>query len=151
MDKRINFSWVIERQLAGCAKPYLEEELKFLYSKGIRALVHLEKGGFESEDIIKAGIIDFQEYIPDFTAPSQDQLDKIIDFIKNNLIKDEPVAVSCSAGSGRTGTILTCYFVSECYTAKDAKAIMRRKGRKPFETPEQEKAIEDFAKRKIAK
>jgi atypical dual specificity phosphatase len=149
MDKRINFSWVIERKLAGCAKPYLEEELRFLYSKGIRALVRLERGGFESKDIIKIGITDLQEYIPDFTAPSQDQIDKIIKFIKNHLIKDEPVAVSCGAGIGRTGTILTCYFVSECNTAKDAKAIMREKGRKPYETTEQEEAIEDFARRKI--
>lgn len=152
MNRYLKFSWVIERLLGGCAKPYYEEHIEFLYNQGIRALVRLEKGGFESEDIINFGIEDFQEYIPDYTAPSQIQIEKIINFIKIHLSKGEPVAVSCGAGIGRTGTILTCYLISECYSVNDAESFIIKKDRKPYEKDTgQKEAIEEYARRKIPK
>jgi atypical dual specificity phosphatase len=147
LNNDLNFGWVIEGQLAGCAKPYLNEDLTYLYEKGIRAIVRLEEGGFESEDIINLGIEDFPEYIPDYTAPSQIQIDKIINFIKSHLDKGEPVAVSCGAGIGRTGTILTAYHISEGYSFHDAELLIKREGRKPYETPGQKKALEEYASR----
>ncbi len=150
LNNYLNFDWVIEGQLAGCAKPYLDEDLIFLYEKGIRAIVRLEEDGFESEDIINSGIEDFTEYIPDFTAPSQIQIDKIIDFIKSHLNKGEPVAVSCGAGIGRTGTILTAYLISEGYSFHDAELLIKGKGRKSYETHGQKRALEEYASRYIA-
>lgn len=146
LNNYLNFGWVIEGRLAGCAKPYLDEDLTFLYEKGIRAIVRLEEGGFESEDIINSGFEDFSEYIPDFTAPSQIQIDKIIIFIKSHLDKGEPVAVSCGAGIGRTGTILTAYLISEGYSFQDAKLLIEKKGRKSYEIQAQKKALEEYAK-----
>jgi len=131
-------------------KPTSEEHLNFLYNQGIRALVRLEKGGFESQDIKNYGIADFQEYIPDFTAPSQIQIDKIVNFIKSHIARGEPVAVSCSAGEGRTGTILTAYLINEGYSLKDAELLMKRQGRKPYETREQKNALEEYVRRCFA-
>jgi atypical dual specificity phosphatase len=149
MNKHLKFSWVIEGRLAGCAKPYLKEDLEFLYAQGIRALVRLEEGGFEAKDVIKASIEDLQEPIPDFTAPSQKQIDRIVQFIKSQLAEGKPLAVSCGAGIGRTGTILTCYLISECYSLEDAKSLIITRGRKPYEEDTgQEKAIKKYAKRK---
>ncbi len=148
MNKYLKFSWVIDRLLGGCAKPCDEEHLEFLFSQGVRALVRLEKGGFESQDLKNYGIADLQEYIPDFTAPSKIQIDKIIIFIKSHLNKGEPVAVSCGAGIGRTGTILTAYLISEGYSFEEAKLLIEKKGRKPYEIQDQKKALEEYAKSK---
>jgi atypical dual specificity phosphatase len=150
MDKYLKFSWVIDRLLGGCAKPCHEEHLEFLYNQGIRALVRLEKGGFKREEVINFGIEDFPEFIPDFKAPSQNQIDKIINFIKSHLSNGKPVAVSCGAGKGRTGTILTCYLINEGYSFEDAESFIRKKGRTPYEVPAQKEAIEKYARRQIS-
>ena len=57
-----------------------------------------------------------------------------------------PVGVSCGAGLGRTGTILACYLVSQCFSAEEAinKVRVRRPG--SIETREQEDAILAYAK-----
>jgi len=148
-NKYLRFSWVIDKKLGGCAKPLLKEHLKLLSDQGIRALVRLEQGGFESQELNSHGITDFQEYIPDFTAPSQKQIDKILNFIKSQLNEGKAVAVSCGSGIGRTGTILTCFLISECYSMDDAIAFIRAKGRKPYENETgQREAIEEYARRK---
>lgn len=153
-NSQLNFSWVIEGKLAGCAGPFLREELEFLYSQGIRALVRLADTGetaFERQDIIDAGMEDFHEPIPDFTAPRQEQVDRVIEFIRTNIIRGKPVAVSCGAGIGRTGTFLTCYLVAEGLSIEDSKALLSKKGRKPYETEEQRKAIEEYSRRQMDK
>lgn len=151
MIKDFNFSWIIVGELAGCAGPQFDEELEFLYSQGIRALVRLEEVGYETQHIEAAGMEDLLDPIPDFHAPPQEQIDRIINFIKSNLAQHKPVAVSCGAGIGRTGTILTCFFVSNRYTAKQAIDVMASKGRKPYETEEQKRAIEEYARRLMEK
>ena len=41
-------------------------------------------------------------------------------FVHNAIAKGRPVAVSCGAGCGRTGTVLACYLVSAGYSAEEA-------------------------------
>lgn len=100
----LNFSWVIEGKLAGCAGPVLESDLTFLISQKVQALVRLadvEEGTFEKEDIIKAGIEDCHEAVRDFKAPTQEQIQRVIRFICWCLDGGKPVAVSCGAGCGQ--------------------------------------------------
>lgn len=146
----LNFSWVVEGKLAGCAGPVLAADLTFLVSQGVKALVRLahgEEGTFEEEDIVKLGIEDCHVAVRDFSAPTQEQIGKVIRFIYWCLDKGKPVAVSCGAGCGRTGTVLSCYFVSRGSSAIAAVAEVRRRGRKPYETEEQLKAIEEYERR----
>lgn len=143
----LNFSWVVEGKLAGCAGPVLEADLTFLVSRGVKALVRLahdEEGTFEEKDIVKLGIEDCHVAVRDFSAPTQEQIERVIRFICSCLDRGKSVAVSCGAGRGRTGTVLCCYFVSRGSSAIDAVAEVRRRGRKPYETKEQLKAIEEY-------
>jgi len=57
-------------------------------------------------------LIDLHEPIPDFAAPSPDQIDRIVGFMKTSISSRDRIGVPCGAGIGRTGTILACYLVS---------------------------------------
>jgi len=147
-----NFSWVIPGQLAGCAGPSGDEDLAFLREKGIKLIVRLaeeEKAKVTTLQVNKAGLDDLHEPIPDFCAPSQEQIDKIIEKVKSYRDRREPVAVSCGFGIGRTGTILSCILISWCYNVKDAlqKVQKERRQEKAWEKENQLNAILTYAER----
>ena len=59
------------------------------------------------------------------------------------------VAVHCTAGLGRTGVVLACYFTAKGLTAQNAIARVRRMRPGSVETDEQAEAVEQFAKRHL--
>jgi atypical dual specificity phosphatase len=89
-------------------------------------------------------IEDFYEPVRDFTAPSQEQIDRVLKFIRNALDHGKPVAVSCGAGIGRTGTILGCYLVSLGHTAEQAIQQLRSTRPQSVEVLEQREAMIEF-------
>jgi len=144
----LNFSWLIPGEIAGHRAPISEEDLRYLKHKGIKALVRMSehhKAKVTGDQIEKLGFTDCHKPVPDFTAPSQEQIDKIIAFIKQSTANKKPVGVSCSAGIGRTGTILACYLVIKGWTTDKAIREVRSKRPGSIETPEQEEAIRLFA------
>jgi atypical dual specificity phosphatase len=146
--ERLRFSWVLPNQLAGCAGPTGDDDLLFLKSKGISVLVRLaekSKAQITSEQVARAGMTDFHEPVPDFGAPSQKQIDRIVKYVKEKLNDGAKVAVSCGAGIGRTNAILSCILISLGYTVEDAlNLIKKRRGTSP-EVKEQLDAISKFA------
>ena len=100
-----------------------------------------------SDQVTKSGLHDFYEPVPDFTAPTQNQIDNIVKFIKRMLKENKPVAVSCGAGYGRTGTILSCYLITLGLRPQEAIDSVKQVGRIPYECESQYKSILEFAKR----
>ncbi len=96
------------------------------------------------KEIKRAGLDDLHEPVLDFTAPSQEQLKRMVDFILESVWHGKPVGVSCSAGIGRTGTVLACYLAKRNLTAKGL--ILKVRGKRPgsVETDEQIEAVEKF-------
>src|ERR671937_301404 len=78
---------------------------------------------------------------------SREQLDRCIAAIQKANQRQLGVAVHCGAGLGRTGVVLACYFVTKGLTADNAIARVRRLRPGSVETEEQERAIEEFARR----
>jgi atypical dual specificity phosphatase len=145
----LNLSWVIAEKLAGCASPSDDYDLLFLKKQSISLIVRLaedREAEVTSEQIKKIGLKDIHEPIPDKTAPSPSQIKKIVDGVKDALDKGEKVAVSCKAGKGRTGTILTCILVSLGYKLHEAiDQVQATRGQnKAWETDEQYHAILGF-------
>jgi len=155
----LNFSWLIDGEVAGCAAPMSVAELKFLRDQGVAALVrmaHPEKDDFvlSSRDVRAEGLEDLHLPVPDFHAPKQGQIQQAVDFISAKVAEGKPVVVSCGAGCGRTGTILACYLVAKGSTPEDALRMVLDKrpcSREIVETtPQQKEAIFAFARRHAA-
>ena len=146
----MNFAWLEDGFVAACRSPRTERDLAFLVSTGVRALVRLAdetETGISSVEVLASGLADCYEPVEDWTAPSQDQIERIIKFMSDSLHVDKPVTVSCGAGCGRTGTILACYLVSLGNSAKDAirQVIERRPcSREILSVPGQRESIYKF-------
>jgi atypical dual specificity phosphatase len=151
LAESLNFSWVIDKELAGSAAPMFSEQLSHLKSQGIRAILRLAYPGkddyvLDAVSVRDAGLVDRQIPVEDYSAPNQDQIREAVAFIEMQLRAKKPVAVSCGAGCGRTGTILACYLVARGYTAKDAIETLRAKRPCSIETPPQEESVYEFEK-----
>jgi len=144
----LNFSWLVENEIAGHREPASDEELQCLRSCGLGALVRLIEihlSQVTSEQIAQAGFAELHSPIPDYSAPAISQIEHILNFIRDCLAKGRVVSVCCGQGYGRTGTILACYLVSKGWTADEAILEVRSKRSGSIETGAQEEAIRLFA------
>ena len=150
----MNFSWIEDGRVAGCRKPRTDSDLEFLTSQRIQTLIRLdyeEKTSMTQQRVEASGMADFYEPVKDFSAPSQDQIHRVLKFIRSALYQGNPVAVCCGYGKGRTGTLLACYLVSRGLTPEQA---IERLGRTRPDSkeeisccPVQKEAINEFARK----
>src|SRR5262249_40209056 len=85
--------------------------------------------------------------VPDYHAPTQEQLALYVNAVQGWMSAGLPVATHCGAGLGRTGTFLAALFVAQGMDADAAIAEIRRLRPGSIETPEQEQAVRAFAER----
>ncbi len=149
----LNFSWVDDHTVAGCRGPVGDRHLEWLADFGIRALVRLapeDESGLSKPMVEGHGMRDCYEPVVDLTPPSQAQLERVIAFMTTALKNREPVAVSCGAGKGRTGTVLACYFVAKGIRPEAAieQLIAVRPGCAGIQrVPGQQEAVFEFYRR----
>ncbi len=149
MYNPLNFSWVMEGKLAGHGAITTSDDIDFIKSQGIKALVRMAGGEPATSihnQLISEGFIDLHAPVTDFSAPSLNQIAAMIDFINSSIAKGWPVSVSCGAGYGRAGTILACYLVTRGLSAHEAIEAIRDKRPGSIETPEQEQAVWEYFK-----
>jgi len=147
LNKPANFSWVIERKLAGSARPEGEAQLRWLRNKGIRAIVCLNKERpLDPEEVRSLGF----EYafipVQDFTAPALEDIMHFVSFTDEMLGQSKPVVVCCGAGIGRTGAMLAAYLVSQCWSAEEAMEQVKEKRGYGVEFYEQKEAVFKYAR-----
>ncbi len=147
MSQPDGFSWVDEPLLAGMASPQSLEEFQWLRGQGIQLLVSLTEDSPRRDWVNEAGLFLVHVPVEDFTAPTPDQIDQCLSAIAKAHDQGMGAGVHCRAGLGRTGTILACYFVTKQLSGKNAIARVRRVRPGSIETAEQEKAVEEFARR----
>jgi atypical dual specificity phosphatase len=144
------FTWIQRPLLAALAQPSDRDDLDWLRRHEIQVLLSLTEEPLRRDWINDAGLLAVHEPIDDYTAPSQEQLDRCLSAIKRAHDQGMGVAVHCAAGKGRTGTILAAWFVTQGLTASGAMARVRHLRPGSIETEEQEAAVAEFARRHAA-
>ena len=90
---RLNFSWIIDGKLAGHQAPTSEGDLIWLKEHGILSLVRMTEENKSRVDTVqmgREGLLDCHEPVADFAAPKQTQIDKMISFIANHFLSQDP-------------------------------------------------------------
>lgn len=145
------FSWVVGDQVAAMPRPGarrpLEQDLKYLRGQRVDVLVSLTETPVDPEALAAHGIEPMHLPVPDFAAPTQDQLDWYIAAVEKWTAEDCVVGTHCEAGLGRTGTFLAALFVARGYGGDAAIAEVRRLRPGSIETKAQEEAVRELARR----
>ena len=137
-----NFSWLIEDEIAGMARPESSEyDFGFLKDKGFDAIVTLTESPLSKALTEKFGFSVKHIPVRDFEAPTLEQIQDFVAFAEKARSEGKKLVVHCEAGIGRTGTILACYLVSKGYNATDAIEEVRAKRPGSLETSEQEEVV----------
>ena len=141
--EHLNFSWVLEGYLAGAMGPTSRRDLIFFYQQDIRAVLRMEEQTISGE---LWHLYDLFEPVPDFSAPTLEQIDRMVRWIEEQIENwERPVVVTCHAGIGRTGTVLACYLIYMGYEPQTAIDLIRELRPRSIQNPEQEQAVHDYA------
>jgi atypical dual specificity phosphatase len=148
MSQPHGFSWIEQPLLAAMGMPGTLEELQWLRQQGLEILISLTEEPPRRQWINEAGLMLVHVPVTDMQPPTYEQLDLSIATISRAHEKQMGVGVHCGAGLGRTGVVLACYFVTKDLNAKNAVARIRRMRPGSIETPDQEEAVFEFARRR---
>ena len=141
----MNFGCVLENELAGSMGPASFDDLSFLYHNGVRAVIRMEERTIAADTGDRLDLVDMFEPVTDFTAPHLEQIHRMVEFIDQQIAEERPVAVSCYAGIGRTGTVLACYLVHRGQEPADAINRIRELRPRSIQTVDQEAAVYGYA------
>jgi atypical dual specificity phosphatase len=144
------FTWVDPPLLAASARPTAEEEYAWLRSHGIQLVISFCEDPPPRRWLNDAGLLSMHIPVEDMHPPTQEQIDACLSAIVKAHGGGFGVCLHCSAGLGRTGTMLACYFVKKGMTAETAMEHVRQIRPGSIETPEQADAVREFANRPLA-
>ncbi len=147
-----NFSWLIQDEIAGMARPMsMVADLEFLKDNGIEAIVSLTEVPLHKTLIEEFGFEYKHIPIVDLSTPTQEQIEEFATFVNSLISSKKRIVVHCDAGIGRTGTMLACYLVNKGYSARKAILEVRNKRPGSIETAEQEDTIIKYEERLLKK
>jgi len=142
------FSFV-EDTMAGMPKPGgsapLAADLDFLFDEGVTLLVSLTEEGTPPAAAADAGLALLHLPIADFQPPALAQQEAFVASARAELDAGGVVGVHCTAGLGRTGTMLATWFVAQGQEPEAAIDAIRALRPGSIETSEQYQSVFDYA------
>jgi atypical dual specificity phosphatase len=140
-------AWIEDGRLLACSYPRQDRALAALAERGVSLLVNLAERPHDPARLAHYGLRTVHLPVPDFTAPTPEQIDKGVGAILDALAAGQCVAVHCGAGLGRTGTLVACYLVHRGLDAAGAIAQVRERRPGSVETVGQRAAVIAYAQR----
>ncbi len=128
----MKISWIEPGELAASSIPCSAADLKSLHKQGIRAIVSLPEHpitrfrGIDADLLAELDITYVHVPIQDHYAPTVEQAQTIIRFIRRQTAQARPVLVHCNAGVGRTGTILHTFFIARGLSVAEARMAIQK-------------------------
>jgi protein-tyrosine phosphatase len=103
--------WVIEDRILGVRKPTTFEEVEELKRLNVSGIISL-LDDTENHDLYTEAKIDF-EWIPvkGGSVPSREQILNSLQFVQDKWSNNEAVAVHCTGGRKRTGTMIIAILI----------------------------------------
>ena|SRR6476661_4230413 len=115
-NRPTNFSWIVNGKLAGSGMPMTFSQLVWTVKQGIKTIVTVREVSLPSKWFTERTTKDIDYLhlrVEDYGAPTLEELDNTVNFMKKQINNQKPVLVHCAAGKGRTGTILAAYLLKE--------------------------------------
>ena len=140
-------TWLDEERVCASRYPRKPEEFEAFAARNVSLLVNLHERPHRTSDLERYGLTELHLPVPDFACPTPAQLDAGVRAINRAVENGQRVVVHCGGGVGRTGTLLACYLVSRGLDAPEALARIRAARPGSVETPQQERAVLEFANR----
>lgn len=122
MDNNSHISklWnVLPNKLYGMPAPE-EKDLQNLSDKGVKSIVCLLEDNSNIETYNTNGFESLWLPVADNEAPTFEQVEKLVWFIDEQNQKNNPVAIHCQGGKGRTGTLIASYLIAKGASYEDA-------------------------------
>jgi len=82
--------------------------------------------------------------VEDFHPPTLEQMVEFVSVVQDSVAVGKRVAVHCTAGLGRSGTMAAAYLVARGATTDEAIASVRKLRPGSIETADQEDAVRQF-------
>ncbi|KAB8314305.1 protein phosphatase [Tolypothrix campylonemoides VB511288] len=114
-----NLWWVIPGKLAGVRKP-TAEELKELQAAGIGAIVSVMDDPSNLDLYEQASIPHLWLPTKGGSPPTREQIQELQNFVDQQNRQNKAVAVHCTSGKRRTGTMLASYLIQAGSSYEDA-------------------------------
>jgi atypical dual specificity phosphatase len=141
------FTWVDPPLLAAMPQPGEADDYRWLRDQGVQLVISLCEDPPPRNWLNEAGLFSMHIPVEDMHPPTQKQIDLCLSAIDKAQARGFGAAIHCSAGLGRTGTMLACHFVKKGMSAASAIDHVRHIRPGSIETPEQADAVADFARR----
>lgn len=119
-----NLWWVVPGKLAGVRKP-TPEEIAELKSAGIGAIVSVMDDPSNLDLYHQANLSYHWLPTKGGTAPTPEQIQELQTFIEQQNQLDHAVAVHCTSGNRRTGTMLAAYLIRTGSSYDDAMQVIQ--------------------------
>ena len=140
MDELVDCYWVEQGRLLAGEYPGVpdEEEARHriagLEELGVTLFLDLTEPSESDpyEAFLADGVRAIRKPIPDYTAPSREELRAILDLIDAELAAGSVIYLHCLGGVGRTGTVVGCHLVrhgTQPERALEALARLRERTR----------------------
>jgi atypical dual specificity phosphatase len=140
------FTWVDPPLLAASARPASRDDYEWLRAHGVQLMISLGEDPPPRVWLNDVGLLSMHIPVEDMHPPSSKQIEVCLSAIEKAHSRQFGVCIHCTAGLGRTGTMLACYFVKKGMTAETAIEHIRQIRPGSVETPEQADSVREYAR-----